>query len=101
MNNARQPGLCGLFATVGHCNQFLVRNGHIGGLHAYSNDVCMRFSRRVLRFALCNALCNIPMQADKAAGLGAAKRGYVYFSEVKCIPVADMKTVDDLWKAYR
>jgi len=39
-------------------------------------------------------------QADKAAGLGAEKRGYVYFTEVKLFPVADLKTIDELWKAY-
>lgn len=38
--------------------------------------------------------------ADKSAGLGAAKRGYVYFTEVKSIPVADLRTVDELWKTY-
>ena len=42
----------------------------------------------------------LSFQADKAAGLGAAKRGYVYFTEVKTIPDADLRTVDELWKAY-
>lgn len=36
----------------------------------------------------------------RLAGPGAEKRGYVYFSEVKPIPVADMQTIDSLWKAY-
>lgn len=35
----------------------------------------------------------------QAAGKGAVKRGWVYFSEVKFIPVDDMRTLDELWKA--
>jgi len=33
------------------------------------------------------------------AGSGAVKRGWVYFSEVKFIPVEDLQTIDALWKA--
>lgn len=36
----------------------------------------------------------------KLAGEGAVDRGWVYFLEVKSIPVEDMKTIDQLWKAY-
>ncbi|PSC75665.1 hypothetical protein C2E20_1616 [Micractinium conductrix] len=35
----------------------------------------------------------------QAAGAAAVKRGWVYFSEVKFIPVDDMQTLDGLWKA--
>lgn len=35
----------------------------------------------------------------QAAGPAAVKRGWVYFSEVKFIPVEDMQTLDGLWKA--
>lgn len=35
----------------------------------------------------------------QAAGAGAVKRGWVYFTEVKFIPVDDMRTLDELWKA--
>ena len=35
----------------------------------------------------------------KLAGEGAVKRGWVYFTEVKTISVADFQTVDSLWKA--
>jgi hypothetical protein len=34
------------------------------------------------------------------AGEAAQARGYVYFTDVKRIPVEDMKTLDNLWKAY-
>ncbi|KAJ7549117.1 hypothetical protein O6H91_07G040900 [Diphasiastrum complanatum] len=34
------------------------------------------------------------------AGEGAVKRKWVYFSEVQFIPVADLKTIDRLWRAY-
>ncbi|KAJ7191440.1 hypothetical protein O6H91_01G141000 [Diphasiastrum complanatum] len=34
------------------------------------------------------------------AGEGAAKRKWVYFSEVQFIPSADFKTIDGLWRAY-
>jgi len=34
------------------------------------------------------------------AGLAAEKRGWVYFSEVKSIPVADMTTIDGLWQHF-
>uniref|UniRef100_A0A061RGV0 Gun4-like protein n=1 Tax=Tetraselmis sp. GSL018 TaxID=582737 RepID=A0A061RGV0_9CHLO len=34
------------------------------------------------------------------AGEGARERGWVYFTEVKSISVKDMKTMDDLWRAY-
>mmetsp|Transcript_1218 Transcript_1218/g.2773 ORF Transcript_1218/g.2773 Transcript_1218/m.2773 type:complete len:256 (-) Transcript_1218:130-897(-) len=34
------------------------------------------------------------------AGSGAKSRGWVYFTEVKDIPVADLKTIDALWKSY-
>jgi hypothetical protein len=35
----------------------------------------------------------------KLAGPDAEKRGWVYFTEVKTISVADMQTLDNLWKA--
>lgn len=35
----------------------------------------------------------------QAAGPAAVKRGWVYFSEVKFIPVEDMRTMDELWRA--
>lgn len=63
-----------------------------------------RFGPRCRRSALRGAVMPMPSsgpQADKSAGLGAAKRGYVYFTEVKSIPVADLRTVDELWKTYR
>jgi len=34
------------------------------------------------------------------AGEGAQERGWVYFTEVKTIGVKDMKSMDDLWRAY-
>jgi len=34
------------------------------------------------------------------AGPEAESRGWVYFTEVKDIPVADLQTVDKLWSAY-
>jgi len=34
----------------------------------------------------------------KMAGEGAIKRGWVYFSEVKSIPIEDLQTMDALWK---
>jgi hypothetical protein len=34
------------------------------------------------------------------AGEGSQERGYVYFTEVRNIPVEDMKTLDELWKKY-
>lgn len=34
------------------------------------------------------------------AGEDAEERGWVYFTEVKDIPVADLETVDKLWLAY-
>jgi len=34
------------------------------------------------------------------AGSEAVKRKWVYFSEVKSIPVADLQTMDNLWTAY-
>jgi len=34
------------------------------------------------------------------AGLAAEKRGWVYFSEVKSIPVADLTTIDGLWQHF-
>merc|ERR1719199_226406 len=36
----------------------------------------------------------------KLAGEDAEIREYVYFTEVKNIPAADLKTIDDLWVAY-
>lgn len=36
----------------------------------------------------------------KLAGEEAVQRKWVYFSDVKLIPIADMKTLDDLWRAY-
>lgn len=36
----------------------------------------------------------------KLAGADAVGRGYVYFTEVESIPVEDMQTLDNLWKAY-
>ncbi len=35
----------------------------------------------------------------KLAGPDAEKRGWVYFTEVKMISVADFQTLDNLWKA--
>lgn len=35
----------------------------------------------------------------QAAGPAAVRRGWVYFSEVKFIPVDDMRALDGLWKA--
>jgi len=35
----------------------------------------------------------------KMAGPGAVQRGWVYFTEVSPIPVADLQTVDNLWRA--
>lgn len=35
----------------------------------------------------------------KLAGKEAQSRGWIYFTEVSSIPDADMKTIDDLWKA--
>ena len=35
----------------------------------------------------------------EAAGPGAVKRNWVYFSEVAAIPVEDMRTLDTLWRA--
>merc|ERR1712012_268468 len=34
------------------------------------------------------------------AGEEAVIRGWVYFTEVKDIPIADLRTVDDLWLSY-
>jgi len=34
------------------------------------------------------------------AGEGARKRGYVYFTEVKGLPQADMATIEKLWLKY-
>ncbi len=36
----------------------------------------------------------------KLAGEGAEARGYVYFTEVKSIPVIDLKTIDRLWLVF-
>ena len=36
----------------------------------------------------------------RQAGPDAVKRGWVYFTEIRTIPVVDMATVDGLWKAY-
>mmetsp|Transcript_19576 Transcript_19576/g.30659 ORF Transcript_19576/g.30659 Transcript_19576/m.30659 type:complete len:298 (+) Transcript_19576:97-990(+) len=33
-------------------------------------------------------------------GEGTKKRGFVYFSEAKKLPVKDMQTIDNLWTAY-
>jgi hypothetical protein len=35
----------------------------------------------------------------EAAGPGAQKRNWVYFSEVPAIPVKDLRTMDALWSA--
>jgi len=35
----------------------------------------------------------------RAAGEGAARRGWLYFSEVSRIPVEDLRTIDRLWRA--
>ena len=35
----------------------------------------------------------------RLAGKEAESRGWIYFTEVQSIPAADMKTIDDLWKA--
>jgi len=35
----------------------------------------------------------------EAAGPGAQKRNWVYWSEVKTIPVEDLRTMDELWSA--
>lgn len=35
----------------------------------------------------------------RMAGAAAVERGWVYFSEVKNIPVSDMTTLDSLWLA--
>ena len=34
----------------------------------------------------------------RAAGEGAARRGWLYFSEVSRIPVEDLRTIDHLWR---
>lgn len=34
------------------------------------------------------------------AGSAAAKRGWLYYSEVNNFPVAELKTIDTLWKIY-
>lgn len=34
----------------------------------------------------------------KLAGEGAVRRGWVYYTEVKTIPVKDLQTIDKLWK---
>ncbi len=34
------------------------------------------------------------------AGEGAQKRGYVYYSDVKKIPVTDLRTLENLWLKY-
>ncbi|KAK4375702.1 hypothetical protein RND71_006379 [Anisodus tanguticus] len=34
------------------------------------------------------------------AGKAATKRGYVFFSEVKFIPISDLKEIDSLWRKY-
>lgn len=36
----------------------------------------------------------------KIAGAAAQKRGYVYFTEVKSLPKADMATIEKLWLKY-
>ena len=36
----------------------------------------------------------------KLAGEAAEARGYVYFTEVKSIPILDLKTIDRLWKVF-
>ena len=35
----------------------------------------------------------------RLAGPDAEKKGWVYFSEVKFIPSADLQTIDKLWRA--
>lgn len=35
----------------------------------------------------------------KLAGPAAVKRGWVYFTEVQFVPVKDLQTIDNLWKA--
>lgn len=35
----------------------------------------------------------------QAAGEGAKRRGWLYFSEVSRIPVEDLRTIDQLWRA--
>ncbi len=37
--------------------------------------------------------------ASYPTGSGAAMRGWLYFTEVRRIPVADLQTVDQLWRA--
>ncbi|MEN9224647.1 MAG: GUN4 domain-containing protein [Thermostichus sp. HHBFW_bins_43] len=34
----------------------------------------------------------------RAAGEGAMRRGWLYFSEVSRIPAADLRTIDQLWR---
>ena len=36
----------------------------------------------------------------KLAGEGAVSRGYVYFTEVECMPGLDLITIDRLWKVF-
>ncbi|NJM85386.1 MAG: hypothetical protein HC839_04330 [Leptolyngbyaceae cyanobacterium RM2_2_21] len=37
--------------------------------------------------------------ASYPTGAGAATRGWLYFTEVRRIPVADLQTIDRLWRA--